>query len=98
MSSITNYFERMTQKQYESSKWPLVIGGILFLLLGCVYLIRNHDPARAEPSFCIGLGTMLYGITEIRFRGTPWRVPLLILSLVFWFGGICWFIRAIFAV
>jgi uncharacterized membrane protein HdeD (DUF308 family) len=93
MSSVSDYFERMTQRQYETSKWPLIVGGLLFLVVGCVSLMRSHDLSRAASPFAIGIGTILYGITEIRLRRTQWRVPPLILALVFWFGGACWMIR-----
>jgi len=93
MSSNSGFFERMAQKQYETSKWPLIVGGILFLIVGSVSLMRSHDVSRAASPFAIGIGALLYGFTEIRLRQTPWRVPLLLISLVFWFGGACWMIR-----
>lgn len=93
MSSVSDYFERMTQKQYETSKWPLIFGGLLFLVVGCISLMRSNDLSRAASPFAIGIGTVLYGITEIRLRQTQWRVPLLIVALVFWFGGAYWMIH-----
>ena len=55
MSSNSGSFDRMSRKQYETSKWPLILGGIFFFIIGCVSLMRNHDVSRAASPFAVGL-------------------------------------------
>lgn len=91
MSSITDYFERIVRKEYlhPSSKAPIIGGGILFLSAGC-FLIANHNPTRAGAWLAVGVGMILYAITEIRFRDRRWRIPVLFAAVVLWFSGVGW--------
>jgi hypothetical protein len=98
MSSISDYFERMHRKEQlnPSSHFFTICGGFLFVVVGAVVEIRTHDFSRALPYIAIGLGMVIFGITQDKLRNSPLRQIVLLAELVLWFGGIYWLIRTLF--
>ena len=98
MSSITDYFERMHRKErLNPSSHLFTIGaGLLFVLAGAFAQIQTHDPSRALPYTAIGLGMVLFGITQTKLRTSPLRWIALLAEIALWFGGIYWLIRTVF--
>jgi|HubBroStandDraft_5_1064220.scaffolds.fasta_scaffold371064_2 hypothetical protein len=96
MSSITDYFGRYQRHQNEnpSSKWPLIVAGIVILLAGAIVQLRNQDEARVAALVIEGFGMIAYGVTEMKFRGSKLYVPSVVLSLALWFGGVYLILRA----
>ncbi|MFC5861541.1 hypothetical protein ACFPT7_04505 [Acidicapsa dinghuensis] len=98
MSSITDYFERMHRREYENptSHRFTVAGGILFLLAGIAVEIWTHDLTRALSLAAIGLGMVLYGISNVRLRESRWYWLPFATGIVLWFTAIYWMVRPIF--
>jgi hypothetical protein len=98
MSAITDYFERAHRKEYlnPTSHWFTIAGGILFLFVGAIAEIRNHDHSRALSYVAIGLGVTLFGNTHTRLRNSPWHTPAVLAELALWFGGAYWLIHTMF--
>jgi len=69
------------------SKLPLILGGVIFIFVA-IFAAARHDPSRAMAWLSIGGGMVLYGVTDIFLRRTPWRIPALLGALAFWFGSV----------
>jgi Ca2+/Na+ antiporter len=91
-----DYFEKTQRRQYlsPSSKWPLLVGGIGFLIAASIVETRTHNLSRAAAWIAVGTGMILYGFTEIMFQRNPLRWTLVLASLVLWIGGAYWAVRA----
>jgi hypothetical protein len=95
MSSITAFFERMHRKEHlnPSSHWFTIAGGIAFMLAGAIFEVRTQDLSKALPYGAIGLGMTLFGITQDRFRTSPFRWIALLAEASLWIGGVYWLFR-----
>ena len=98
MSSISDYFERAHRKEHQNppSHWFMIAGGILFLFAGAIVEIRIQDLARALPYAAIGLGMILFSISQVRLRASRWRWSALLAEIAMWVGGVYLLFRAFF--
>ena len=97
MSSITDYFERTLQEEHRNhaSKWFTIAAGILFVSAGAILETRIQNLSKSASFIAIGLGMVLFGITQTKLHTSPWRWPMLIAELALWFGGVYWLLHTI---
>jgi len=91
MQAIGGGWGRTQQNElgHPSEKFPLILGGLLFLVAG-LFVIGKNDFGRASAWLAIGAGMILYALIEITFRRSRYRVPALLGALAVWFMAVYW--------
>ena len=92
---MAEYYDGTDRRQFENPwlRWPLIVSGIVFFLVGFDLWTQKSDLSRGLSWIAMGFGMGFYGVTLIFMRHSQWRWIALVIGLTAWFGGLFGILR-----